>query len=304
MVPPGKWIKHLSPDSPVTLAARQSIGQRLLLVWHYAPLAANSADDDQEYVHQLRVSVRRAKVALDCYKKLLPKKKVKRISRMLRELRETAGEARDLDVFSERLSAINDPTQKLDLRRVLKDIARRRKQAQKPLQQSYRHAKRSRFKRQSQRLCQAIQWKQALPEPGFHSFAVAPFQQSAKAFLDTSRMELTDIEALHRMRIAGKRFRYAIELLHGAFENSVRQELYPALVEIQDKLGEINDHATAIRRLTEWREQASSKKQDVLSELIAREEKQLSDSHQAFLRWWSPSRLETLTAVVETELGD
>jgi CHAD domain-containing protein len=50
------------------------------------------------------------------------------------------------------------------------------------------------------------------------------------------------------MRICGKRVRYAMELLAGALDHSFRRELYPTFAEVQEKLGTINDHATAIAR--------------------------------------------------------
>ena len=62
--------------------------------------------------------------------------------------------------------------------------------------------------------------------------------------------DLSDVANLHQMRISGKRVRYAMELLAGAFDDSFRTELYPIYAEVQELLGTINDHATAITMLT------------------------------------------------------
>jgi CHAD domain-containing protein len=65
-------------------------------------LAAKKSADDIEYVHQLRVATRRASAAVQIFAELLPKRKSRLINRRLRELRQAAGEARDLDVLGER----------------------------------------------------------------------------------------------------------------------------------------------------------------------------------------------------------
>src|SRR5439155_23781116 len=54
-----------------------------------------------------------------------------------------------------------------------------------------------------------------------------------------------DDAALHRFRIRGKRLRYAIELFAGAFPPVVRDELYPHVAALQERLGRVNDLATA-----------------------------------------------------------
>lgn len=59
----------------------------------------------------------------------------------------------------------------------------------------------------------------------------------------------TNETALHRFRIRGKELRYVMELLAGAFPNALRNELSPIVEVIQDRLGEVNDLATAQARL-------------------------------------------------------
>lgn len=83
----GKWIGRASPNSALTVVARRSIRERMKTLWDCAPLAAKRSDEDIEYVHQLRVSTRRARAALQVYGGLLPKQKVQRMKGMLRDLR-------------------------------------------------------------------------------------------------------------------------------------------------------------------------------------------------------------------------
>lgn len=89
-------------------------------------------------------------------------------------------------------------------------------------------------------------------------------------FLETAKADLSDVESLHRMRLAGKRVRYAMELLAGAFDDSFRGELFVAFEEIQERLGTINDHVTAIKIFRGWLERAEDDgSQGELAERIA-----------------------------------
>jgi CHAD domain-containing protein len=68
--------------------------------------------------------------------------------------------------------------------------------------------------------------------------------------LDHSLIErqATDYERLHDVRLAGKRLRYALEIFVDCFGPSLRQVVCPALADLQQILGEVNDHCTAGQR--------------------------------------------------------
>ena len=67
----GKWVKGLSHDLPVTVAANRVLDARLNAVWHWLLLAASHSPEDVEYVHQLRVAARRAVAAIRIFSPLL-----------------------------------------------------------------------------------------------------------------------------------------------------------------------------------------------------------------------------------------
>ncbi len=58
MVPRGKWIDGITPESRVEEAARRSLELRLATVAQCLPLAAHVAEYDVEHVHRLRVATR------------------------------------------------------------------------------------------------------------------------------------------------------------------------------------------------------------------------------------------------------
>src|SRR4051794_41529286 len=105
MAASGKWVEGIGPETPVEEAARKSLEPRLAAVARCLPLAAHLAEHDVEHVHRLRVATRRACAALKLYRELLPGKEARWLKRRLRKVRKAAGDARDLDVLSQRLLA-------------------------------------------------------------------------------------------------------------------------------------------------------------------------------------------------------
>src|SRR5262249_19810439 len=98
-----------------------------------------------------------------------------------------------------------------------------------------------------------------------------------------------DVAALHRFRIRGKELRYAVELLAGAFAPAFRDELYPVVASLQERLGLVNDLATAQRRLAEWLN-ATGDPATVshLHRRLAAIAEELVRARADFHRWWTP----------------
>ncbi len=104
-------------------------------------------------------------------------------------------------------------------------------------------------------------------------------------------------ENLHRFRIAGKNLRYAIELLAGAFPPAVRNELYPLLSNMQDKLGRTNDLTVAADRLRKRMEESADPA--AISDLRRRltsVEDELNKQRDDFRAWWTPELRMSLRA--------
>jgi CHAD domain-containing protein len=282
-----RWIEETSPADRTLDVASCSLGQRLAAVQYYLPLAAEKADEDVEYIHQLRVWVRRTLAALKLYRDLLPRRKTAWLRRHLRRIHHAANEARDCDVLTHRLNADRSHLAK---QRFLEHIRAQRRQAQQPLieihEQLRRHhvlerrvaklLKRIRSRPKQERRLLFGAWAQAHSRPIIRQFfAAAPTGEE-------------DGAALHQFRIRGKELRYAMELLVGAFPPEFRTQLYPIIEELQEQLGSLNDHETAQDRLRQ-RIDATTDAAEIaeLQILLAEEEAHFHRVHQRFLRWWS-----------------
>jgi CHAD domain-containing protein len=295
MVRSSEWITGAKPDQSITDVGRRVLRERLKTVWSYAPLAAKKYEEDIEYVHQLRVATRRAGVGLQIFADLLPKRETRWMRKMLRELRQAAGDARDLDVLGGRLRKIAKEKKGSHLGAVVKRVAARRRKAQKPVLAAHKSAKLKGYKARSNALANAVGWQRDQREPTFAEAARTALAPLVDEFFAAANTDLSDIEALHQMRIAGKQVRYAMELLAGAFDDSFRGKLYATFEEVHEKLGTINDHATAITMFNEWYERADDNGgRGELAELTASEEKQLDARCQEFRDWWTSERATEL----------
>jgi CHAD domain-containing protein len=295
MVRLSKWIEGTRPEQPVEAVAQRAIRERLKAVRYYAPLAAYKPEEDTEYVHQLRVSTRRAQAALQIFADLLPRREMRRMKQTLRGLRRAAGDARDLDVLVNRLTQIAARKKGSKLGTVIARIERRRQKAQKPLIDRYEKAKKKGFKERTRNLVKSIGSEEEQADPTFAAAARTTLAPLVADFFVAAEADLSDTRALHQMRIAGKRVRYAMELLAGAFDERFREELYPIFEEVQEKLGKINDHATAITMFIEWFERAGRQNcRAELAELAAFEEKALEETCEQFRGWWTAERAAAL----------
>src|SRR5262245_21087180 len=99
-----KWVQGVSRDDRTIDVAVRTLEGRLGAVLYFLPLAVEKADEDAEYVHQLRVWTRRATAALRLYEELLPRRRCLWLKKQLKRVRRAANNARDCDVLIERLS--------------------------------------------------------------------------------------------------------------------------------------------------------------------------------------------------------
>jgi CHAD domain-containing protein len=105
--------------------------------------------------------------------------------------------------------------------------------------------------------------------------------------------DLQSYEALHQLRILGKKLRYAMELFESCFASEFRERFYPAIVEMQDILGLANDSYTAAERLKSIRARLVDshlkgwpKLEPGIEALIAFHEKRLPQQRKKFEKWW------------------
>ena len=289
----GKWIPDLTSDTPVVDAARTVLAARFGVVRHFLPLAAESPWADAEHVHQLRVGTRRTGAALRVFADCLPKKPLRAAKKSLRAIRRAAGGARDWDVFIESLAsfkALGTAAGKPAL-----DFLRgygfgERTAAQEPLVTAAEDDGPD-FEAAAAELIDGA----SAPDDGpdtFGELAFAEFAELLAAFDLAVKENPTEPDALHQLRILGKRVRYAMELFAGCFAPPLKDELYPAVEKVQEILGGVQDAAVGVERISGLRDRAKAalpgewpRIQKGITGLIAAQRAKLPGGKKAFAAW-------------------
>lgn len=301
-----KWIAVDSPHEPATRVARRALKSRLRAVWDYLPRAAKNFEDDDEFVHQLRVSSRRAVAAVEMFEAFLPPRRAERIKNKLKKIRQAAGDARDLDVLAARLKRLLPNDSSGAAQRIREQTVSCRRAAQPAICDLYERL-RGRYKRRVKNLCRRIRLRDERQriEPEFIEVARQSMRETLNQFFSAGQANLADPARLHLFRISGKQVRYAMEIFAGAFPAGFVEQLYPQIVELQEKLGDINDHVTALTHFENWRSQLDSPdEQALLARLIVEENKARDDRIAAFLQFWSADRSERLRYQFARALGE
>jgi len=284
-----KWIKDPGSDRLASQVAAATLNQRFGAVEYYLDRAGKSGEN-VESVHQLRIWTRRSTEAVELYRDLLPDKSARRVVRALKHIRKAANEARDIDVLLHRLlqdDAGAAPPQ------LVKALRKQRKRAQRPIRSVRRRFISSgRLRRHAKKL------RRRLSKDGrdvrFDSWATQHIGPIVEQFIVSGENDLTDFEQLHAFRIQAKKLRYFMELTACAFAPEFRTELYLRIEALQERLGAINDRATAQDLFRGWLEDARPGVARHLEHLLERETDDLVGAHNDFLEWWTPERITEL----------
>jgi CHAD domain-containing protein len=290
----GKWIEGINAEGSVADAARRSLEARLSAVAHALPLAAYLAEHDVEHVHRLRVSTRRAMAALELYRDFLPKKPARWLRKRLKKVRRAAGDARDLDILGIRLQQTY-----MDRAAPAESVIREKRADVQPdiVKAAERCRRGDRLVRKTGKVLAGIKAENEERPTQFREWAIEQLDRRASEFFKNVPSDLADTTALHQFRISGKELRYTIELLESAFDRDLRKEHYSVVEDLQERLGNVQDHAAAIDRLNTWADDAKEAGQAQLMRGLAEDEREnLIEAVDDFRGWWTEERSERLRA--------
>ncbi len=208
---------------------------------------------DLEHLHQMRVALRRARSALTAFARAIPKPLTAPVREELAWLTAELGPARDWDVFfTETLPPLLAAFPGHGGLRMLQEAA-----------QGLRNEARTRardatlgFRYRGLTLglgawLEARSWREGLDEAGrkglqapIEPFAQALLARRHRRFLKQGRRHgRSSAPELHRLRVAGKKLRYACEFFSSLFPARPARAYIEALRRLQDVLGSLNDAA-------------------------------------------------------------
>lgn len=215
------------------------------------------ASEDPEYIHQMRVAVRRLRAALRLFAPLLPAGFAEKLLPDLREPMGVLGAARDYDVLLDEIAApvLHALPDEPRLAALIGAITERRHDRRRAALHllAGRH-----YGEIALRTLASLHGLAAPPPSGaelgagatatlpLHDFAALRLRRlrnKTRALIAAARVD--DPTSLHALRIGIKRLRYALEFFAPLAGAKAMQALLGQLVKLQDTLGQINDLASA-----------------------------------------------------------
>jgi CHAD domain-containing protein len=235
-------------DRPVAEAAKEILEIRLERVDAMITGICRFGVDQEPWVHQLRVATRRAQAALRWFAPTLSRRRRRSVRKALRRLRLAADAARNLDVLARDLSR-NAPFEAELTTDYARQIESQRDDARRPLEEVLERYGHDVWRRKMRRVLKSVHWRSPdEPEPSYEQHTRQQWKEARKRFEAALALPQKQAADQHRLRIAVKKLRYAAEIARPLFEDEIPARLLDELSSLQEDLGAVNDHATAL----EW----------------------------------------------------
>ncbi len=296
-----KWASEVSPTDRIAKAAETILRARLTAVEDYLRRAGKGKQPDEEDVHQCRVWTRRSIAAVEFFSPLIRRKDAQWLLKHLKKIRKSAGEARDDDVLLLRLAEAG-----FDRRSgVYRKVKKHRRRAQRPLRATHRKLiVTGKFARRVGKTLRRVRKSKRGNRTSFATWADQRVHRTLRKFFATADALNYDPAVLHKFRVRGKQLRYTMELTVDVYPLAFRDELYPQVEQLQERLGELNDHAVAGKRYARWNATANGEVDHTeLGSMIDQESDELAASLRDFAAWWTADRKQSLREGFQRCLG-
>jgi CHAD domain-containing protein len=243
-----KFISRLHPDMTLAQAAVTIFRQLLVVIEKNRDGVIE--DLDTEYLHDLRVAIRRTRSALTQFKGVFPERTRLKYKKAFAEFGKASNILRDLDVYllkKGNYKKILPPDLQAGLDPLFDSFISSRKKEHRDFTRVLRSAKYRNFLRS---------WAAFLDK--FAESKAASMRMAAKPVLPAARQIIlkryrkilkkgarinsrTKDESLHQLRIECKKLRYSLEFFRSLFPAEDMENLISQLKKIQDVLGNFND---------------------------------------------------------------
>ena len=301
-----KWIEAESLDESATTFAQRALDARLNTVYSWLEQAADDTETPVESVHQLRVSTRRATAVLQLFEDWLPRRRARWFRKHLKQMRQTAGEARDLDVLAAQLCEYCNANQAAGCPELQGRVAEARQAAQPAIRELHQENGRSAVSSPAEK-ARAENARGATSKPFVRRFRKWPgrgYVRWPTIFSPRPRGISKTFWPCTNFGSPASGCGMRWKCSRGLSVRRFRKELYPLVEELQKKLGDINDRATHRDRYLAWHDDTTDESQrQILSTLISLESSALQTSIRAFRDWFTAERAAELKSRFWQEVG-
>jgi CHAD domain-containing protein len=217
-------------------------------------------DSDPEYVHQMRVALRRLRAALSVFRPMLDPATTQATIAEVRWLSRMLGAARDWDVFMETACAQTRAAfpGHAGIQAYGREFRKRQRLARRKAQRAVASARYQRLVLELGAWLHGKLWRdgadqavtQVLQQPITAYAAEVLETRYARLRKRGRKIEQQSLAELHELRIAAKKLRYAAQFFAGLYDGDRAKALLSHLSRLQDALGALND-ASSVHALVE-----------------------------------------------------
>ncbi|MGD2144913.1 MAG: CHAD domain-containing protein, partial [Anaerolineae bacterium] len=253
----------LSADDRMAEAARKVFTFHFQRMLYHEP--GTRAGEDIEELHDMRVATRRMRAAFRVFGDYLDRKRLKPIRKGVKRTCRMLGTVRDLDVFWDKTQSYLDalpPERQSDLMPLREAWEAEREQARERMLAYLDGDRYAKFKERSAELLQTpgawgrstlTKKGEAVPHRVRHVVPMEVYERMAGVLAYDEWVTGADVslKRLHRLRIAGKRLRYALEFFEEVLAPQTG-DLIKQTKKLQDHLGDLQDAVVASEVLRDF----------------------------------------------------
>lgn len=243
--------------------AHASVGDALQsMIWsclHHLQANVHGAvqKTDDEYLHQVRVALRRLRVVLNMTAKYRDNTELQSLRHLVGELGRALGSSREWDVFvAETLPAIlKDVGEYTEMEMLIGASEKRRQDSQQLVHAALQPVDFQRLLLRFGAWMNGEYWKKSANPINIKYFSnkmLCKYEQKVWQRGKYIQSKMSN-EQLHRLRIACKNLRYSIELF-GSPAGLENGPYLKKLINLQSVLGKLHDNAVALNLLNEFRQ--------------------------------------------------
>ncbi len=253
------YAEHPVKAAVPSLARTDTLAEVLQsLIWScvlhtQSNLRGAMAGEDAEYLHQMRVALRRLRVVLRMAEKLRADEQLAALSKEVAALCVALGHIREWDVFI--AQTVRPMCARMaghaGLQALLAASERQRDACHAALRGETQARELQRLILRFAIWMNGLYWQQQdLPQA--RDFSNTRLQKLARRFARSGQhLNTLDAPRLHALRILAKKLRYSAEFFSGLYDRQKARSFLKALSEVQEVLGQINDIAVTHRLLGE-----------------------------------------------------
>lgn len=255
---------------------------------------AADGDLSVKSLHELRIACRRAEAALRLCQDAADCRAWRWLKHRLKTLRSACNEARDDDVLAKWVKHQGSSSNK-SLRKAIRD---HRAEVQPQIVELARWlSEKDRFERRCRKVIKHLRVSELKGQIS-RSFGQRLFDE-VYCFVKSLPANRDDSSALHRLRIVGKRVRYAGEIVTEIWPDVALAELDEHLHLLQDRLGAIHDLIVGARLL---RQRSPHRLAHAAESLVQKAQEAATRLQRTFWRWWQACPIERMLADTTAEV--